>query len=89
NNIIKHAGAARVEVALTCTESDHSENGTRTGLLELRVHDDGRGFDPALGSADGLGLKIIRERAESIGASLQIDSVRDEGTTLVVRWERE
>ncbi len=89
NNIIKHAGARRVEVALTCTESDHSENGAGTRLLELRIHDDGRGFDPAQKSAEGLGLKIIRERAESIGASLRIDSVPDGGTTLVVNWERE
>jgi signal transduction histidine kinase len=58
-------------------------------MLELRVHDDGRGFDPAEESGKGLGLKIIRERAESIVASLELESEPGEGTTLYVKWEGE
>ena len=89
NNIIKHANASQIEVFLKCTESGHSQNGAVTRTLELRVHDDGQGFDLAQDSADGLGLKIIRERVDSIGARLELKSEPGEGTTLSVIWERE
>jgi ligand-binding sensor domain-containing protein/signal transduction histidine kinase len=87
NNIIKHAGATHVELTLSCNESDPAGNGAGKRVLELRVHDDGRGFDPTHDSSDGLGLKIIRERVESIGASLELESESGVGTTVVVLWE--
>ncbi len=87
NNIIKHAGASRVALSLKCGESDSAGNGAGLKSLELRVHDDGRGFDPTDDTSDGLGLKIIRERAESIGANLELKSAAGEGTTLIVLWE--
>ena len=89
NNIVKHASASKVEVFLKCTESGHSKNGMGARKLELRVHDDGRGFDPNQDSTNGLGLKIIRERVDSIGASLELKSEPGEGTTLDVKWEGE
>ncbi len=42
------------------------------------MRDDGRGFDP---SAEGAGLRGMRERARLIGADLDITSRR--GSTLV------
>jgi signal transduction histidine kinase len=89
NNIIKHASASQVEVYLRCTENGPSESGTGTKKLELRVHDDGKGFDLIQDSVNGLGLKIIRERVDSIGASLELKSEPGEGTTLDVKWEGE
>ena len=89
NNIIKHANASQVEVFLKCTESGHSQNGAGIKKLELRVHDDGQGFDPVQDSADGFGLTIIRERVDSIGASLELESEPGAGTTLDVIWEGE
>ena len=63
-----------------------SENGEATAPLELCITDDGRGFDPAVVSPDCLGLDIMRERAEAIGAKLTIDSQVGQGTQLTVFW---
>jgi signal transduction histidine kinase len=55
--------------------------------LSLIVEDDGVGFNPldseTLG--DGVGLTGMRERAALVGADLQIVSVPDQGTTVIVR----
>ncbi len=59
NNVVKYAHAKQVTVRLV-----HDEVCTRT------LHqDDGQGFD-LHAYHTGLGLKIMRERAEAIGASL-------------------
>jgi two-component system, NarL family, sensor histidine kinase DevS len=73
-NAAKHAGAD--DVAVSVRESD--------GAITVRVRDDGRGFDPAE-TARGFGLVGMRERVESLGGSLTIDSAPDSGTTLTVR----
>ena len=52
----------------------------------LEVRDDGCGFDLSDVSADHLGLCIIRERAEAIGAELKIRSRPGAGTTVEVEW---
>lgn len=64
NNITKHAGASRVSVSLA--EED--------GWLVLVVADDGKGFDPAGVPPTHLGLGIMQERAQQIGAELEIES---------------
>jgi two-component system, NarL family, sensor kinase len=55
--------------------------------LSLIVEDDGVGFNPldqeTLGH--GLGLTGMRERAALVGADLQIESVADRGTTIILR----
>lgn len=76
NNVAKHASATRASVALRC----------QTGCLELRVSDDGRGFDAGAITAEHLGLGIMRERAEAIGAQLTIDSKPGQGTRVQVAW---
>ncbi|HEX8968925.1 MAG TPA: GAF domain-containing protein [Chloroflexota bacterium] len=79
-NVRKHAGAARVQIRLVET--------SRT--VEAVVEDDGRGFDPrrARGSDDALphfGLATMRERAESVGGTLEIDSSPTQGTRVIAR----
>ncbi len=54
--------------------------------VELSIADDGKGFDPAVIPPDHLGLGIIRERAEAIGAELRIDSEAGRGTVIAVLW---
>ncbi len=76
NNVYKHARAERVQVRLW-----HDE-----GKTYLSVMDDGRGFDPAAVMGDHMGLKIMRERAENIGARLEISSQTGSGTTIEVEW---
>jgi two-component system sensor histidine kinase DegS len=44
-------------------------------LIRVNVNDNGKGFDPeALKDSNNLGLKLIRERAEMLGGSFEIDS---------------
>jgi PAS domain S-box-containing protein len=77
NNVVKHARASQAVVTLRC--SDES--------VRLTVADNGVGFDPSTITADHLGLKIMRERAEAIGARLSIFSEPGEGTQISVVWE--
>jgi signal transduction histidine kinase len=52
----------------------------------LTVKDNGRGFEPlTIGDQSGLGLANIRERAASIGASLDITSAPDQGTVISIK----
>jgi two-component system sensor histidine kinase DegS len=74
-NVRKHAGAGFVTVA-TRMEDDR---------WVLEVRDDGRGFDVGVVAARGrrnFGLQFMRERAELIGAELDVRS-RPEGGTVV------
>jgi signal transduction histidine kinase len=76
NNVVKHAETDRVHLILQM-EDDHT-------LLEVRDH--GKGFVPeAIGPGRGhIGLATMRERAEQLGGTLQIDSCLGQGTRLVV-----
>jgi nitrate/nitrite-specific signal transduction histidine kinase len=83
NNVVKHAQARRVVVVLRSSDED-SPNPRLGSTFELCIADDGRGFDQASVPADRLGLGIIRERAQAIGARLQIDTQPGGGTTVRV-----
>ena len=76
NNIDKHAWAGRVEIDLHARE----------GNVELRVRDDGRGFDPEQIPPDHYGLGIMRERAAAVAAELTITSRPGGGTEIAIRW---
>ena len=52
----------------------------------MRISDDGRGFDPQSVPPESLGLGIMRERAEAIGATLAIGSEVGRGTEVMVKW---
>ena len=75
NNVIKHARAEEVDLALR-------QNGDQ---LELMVSDDGQGFDASRVGAGRLGLRIMRERSEAIGATLVIETRPGAGTCICVR----
>jgi PAS domain S-box-containing protein len=75
NNVAKHARAARVEI--------HYEESA--GAARLEIQDDGCGLDPArVESRGGWGLLIMRERADSVGASFEIDSAAGRGVRVRV-----
>jgi two-component system nitrate/nitrite sensor histidine kinase NarX len=57
--------------------------------VELRIRDDGRGFDPASIPPDHLGVGIMRERAATVGATLEIESQAGHGTQIVIVWKGE
>jgi ligand-binding sensor domain-containing protein/GAF domain-containing protein/two-component sensor histidine kinase len=54
--------------------------------VKLTIADDGHGFDPGAVPLDHLGLGIIRERSQAIGAALRIDSRPGQGTAIEVDW---
>jgi amino-acid N-acetyltransferase len=56
--------------------------------VSLHITDDGRGFDVAGAPGDRLGLNIMRERADAVGAFLEIKSTIGEGTEVCLRWQR-
>jgi signal transduction histidine kinase len=71
-NVAKHARASRLGIQLR----------DRDGGVELRVSDDGRGFDPGRSSGGGLGLISMRERLELVGGRLRIESLPGSGTSV-------
>jgi PAS domain S-box-containing protein len=75
HNVVKHARADRASVRLA------QENGS----LVLEVGDNGGGFDPQQAFPGHLGLVSMRERAESIGATLHIASKPGQGTLVRLR----
>lgn len=72
-NVRKHAKAARVRVSIW---KEKHEDGAH---IHMNVSDDGIGFQMA-GSKRSFGLQTMRERAESAGGSLNIQSVDGKGT---------
>ena len=52
----------------------------------MSVSDNGRGFNPESIQPHQLGLSIMRERAQAIGATLSIQSQPGQGTELTVTW---
>jgi len=78
SNVRRHAGARRATLGIK-----------RDGdSVRICVADEGRGFDPSLfeGSDDmrHLGLRTMRERAESVGGTLTVNSQPGHGTRLVL-----
>jgi two-component system sensor histidine kinase DegS len=73
-NVRKHAAASEVRIGL---EGDR-----------LVIGDNGRGFDVmrlASGASRNFGLHFMRERAELMGSTLQIESRQGEGTRILLR----
>jgi signal transduction histidine kinase len=77
-NCVRHAKARNVEILFEQSED----------RVELRIVDDGIGFDVdrpvAAGSSNGLGLPAMRERAEAVGAQFEIASSPGRGTRIRV-----
>jgi PAS domain S-box-containing protein len=76
NNVVKHARASQVTLSLL----------NRPAQVELRVKDDGRGFDPDRVTPGHLGLSIMRERAQSIGITLEIVSQPGQGAEIMATF---
>ena len=81
NNIGKHARATQAWISLS-----REQNG-----LQLVIGDNGAGFDwkgplESTGRSSGMGLSIMKERADLSGGSLSIVSHPGEGTMVKVCW---
>ena len=76
NNVFKYARATQVNVGLFLTPAG----------AHLEVCDNGIGFDMSVAKPTSLGMRIMRERAEAIGAELIIQSKPGEGVCLDLTW---
>ncbi len=77
-NARKHSSASTARVSLR----------TANGMLEASIEDDGAGFDPLVRTPSAMprfGLAIMRERAESIGGTLEVDTSPGGGTRVMIR----
>jgi PAS domain S-box-containing protein len=79
NNVAKHAQAHHAQIKLVRDAE----------FIDLAVADDGCGFVFERIAPQHLGLGIMRERAEDIGATLTVQSQPNQGTRVVVRWAKE
>lgn len=75
NNISKHSGASQATLKLLFSPQ----------AVSLSIQDNGRGFDLSDVPPNSLGLGIMQERVEKIGAQLTINSQIGEGTAVIVR----
>ena len=78
NNVFKYARASLVNVSLFIS----------TSMVRFEVCDNGVGFDMSTSKPTSLGLRIMRERAEAIGAEFHISSILGSGTCVEVTWHK-
>jgi len=72
-NAARHSQATLVKVTLDLGED----------RVRVSVDDNGKGFDAdAIQHGNSLGLKLIRERAEMLGGSFEVDSALGKGTRI-------
>src|SRR3990172_2152424 len=76
NNVFKYARARQVNVSLLLSASG----------VKFEVCDNGIGFDTSTSKPTSLGMRIMRERAEAIGADFHIFSTPGSGTCVEVTW---
>jgi len=73
-NVARHAGASEAAVSLCCGG----------GSCELRIDDNGVGFDPAQVRPQAFGLLGIRERVLSLNGELTVGALPGGGTRVAV-----
>ncbi|HTD73449.1 MAG TPA: PAS domain S-box protein [Steroidobacteraceae bacterium] len=73
-NAARHGRAMQVDIALIARE----------GGFRLRITDNGVGFVRTAPSPSGMGLKIMKYRADMIGAKFEIASNKPQGATVTV-----
>lgn len=76
NNASKYARATKIDVSLFMSPAG----------AHFNICDNGVGFDMTTLKSTSLGLRIMRERAEAIGAQLTISSEPGGGTCVEVEW---
>ena len=85
NNVGKHAGTRRVDLALQ-KRSATSLAGDGRGRIRLKVRDYGRGFVPGSsrgGPGERVGLTGMRERITLLGGEFRVASRPGEGTLII------
>lgn len=71
-NAARHSQATLVKVQIDSSETD----------VRVTVDDNGKGFDATSAMTKGLGLKLIKDRLEMLGGTLEVDSVIGQGSRI-------
>lgn len=71
-NAAKHGGASQISVTISRQQE----------RFALTVADNGRGFEPGESNSGGMGIRIMRYRAQVIGATLDLKSRPGKGTQI-------
>jgi PAS domain S-box-containing protein len=74
HNAVEHGGARKVDINVAVDREN----------MVLTIRDDGNGFD-AGSASNGMGLRIMRYRAQCIGGSCEVQSSRADGTVVTCR----
>ncbi len=74
NNIARHSQCTEAEIEFKVEEN----------RLQLRIGDNGRGFNVA-GAVDGNGMVSMRRRARKLGGHLEVISSAGNGTTVILK----
>lgn len=77
NNCIKHAEASTLKIAISSYQD----------MLQVSVSDNGKGIPVHLmqGSADGLGMRSMRERMQLLHGNFILNSTTNTGTEIIFR----
>jgi len=79
NNIAKHANARVVDITISTTTNHR---------LELKIRDNGQGFNlkrtRKTGKNSGMGLLIMKGRAEDLGGTFNLSSIPEQGSQINV-----
>jgi len=79
-NIVRHAKATKIEIVLKETPEE----------VELKISDNGKGItDKEISNPKSFGLMGIKERAMSLGGTVEISGAENKGTTVRVRIPKE
>lgn len=78
NNVFKYARATQVNVNLFLSAA----------TVHFETCDNGIGFDLSASKPTSLGMRIMRERAEAIGADFHVSSTVGSGTCVEVTWNK-
>jgi two-component system, NarL family, sensor histidine kinase UhpB len=82
-NVVRHAQAREVSVALGEESDDGQAGDERPRHLTLTVRDDGRGIDPT--ASIGFGVRGMQERVQALAGSYRVDSEAGRGTCVRIR----
>ena len=75
NNALKHSKAKEIQISLSAN----------SGQIRMSIEDNGRGL-PEKPSSTGLGLGLMRYRAQLIGASVDIRAEPGDGVMILCTW---
>ena len=72
--LFRSSNASQIHVSLTVDEEFNQ--------IELKVIDNGKGFEVDSSKSGGIGINSMQERAARVGGQLLIESKEDFGTTV-------